>query len=208
MSDKNNKALVLGPPRNILKALKDKNDLEQSGQFIVGETLDSIVVDILRDPFGFLTRDMSIEAGHASKYTSSFRRNTFAPNSDGTRKRYSNAVKADSTHYGSNSMRKYYNYNPKASSIIDGIYVLFKIILHNIGKFERILQTTNLLPNYKNTILRTSTIQDELENTLNYHTDIPSSGMEYSAGSTQDCDSKDMENKHHRCIVSIKPFLL
>ena len=58
----NDKALVLAPPRRILRALEDKIALEQSGQFVVGSNLDSENVDILIDPMGFLPKDARIES--------------------------------------------------------------------------------------------------------------------------------------------------
>ena len=212
LSDTENKALVLAPPRKILKALEDKNVLEQSGQFIVGAHLDSVVEDILRDPFGFIRTDTIEEPDSSSKYTSSFRREGFTKspttNSDGTRKRHGHTFKSEEVDDEGNTIRKMNKHNTKAS-IIDGFNDLLQVIVVNIGEFERTLQANNLLPNYKNTILpQPSNLNDEKEDILKFHVHPATTIEEYLEDSSQNCDSNDMKDKLQRCIVSIKLRLL
>jgi hypothetical protein len=202
--DNDNKALVLAPPRKIIKALEDKIALEQSGQFVVGENLDSDLLDILRDPLGFFPKDATIKKDSSYKHTSSFRRDTFSKLSatflEGTRKRQLNLFKTENEESNKSQNIKDGDRNNRAS-IIDGFVSFIKVILRYIGEFERILQENYLLPNYKNTILHHSSDKDDgKEDIIKFH-----SGEEnYFEGSAHECNTKHMEQKHQRCVVKIK----
>ena len=205
--DNENRALVLAPPRKIIKALEDKIALEQSGQFVVGENLDSDVVDILRDPLGFLPKDAIMKKDSSFKHTSSFRRETFskwsATSLDGTRKRQPHLFKTGKDESNTNQKIKDGYRNNKAS-IIDGFVAFIQVIIRYIGEFERIIQENNLFPNYKNTILRhLSEIDDGKDDILKFH----SGDGHYFEGSAHECNTKHMEQKHQRCMVRIKWFL-
>ena len=202
--DNDDRALVLAPPRKILKALEDKIALEQSGQFVVGENLDSDAVDILRDPLGFHPKDSMIKTESSFKHTSSFRREIFskfsATSLEGTRKRQINIFKTENNESNDNQNINESGRKTKGS-IIDGLVAFLQLILRYIGEFERLLQENNLFPNYNNTILRhSSELDDGKEELLKFR----SGDEKYFEGSDNDCNIKNMEQKHERCMVRIK----
>ena len=205
------KALVLAPPRKILRALEDKLALEQSGQFIVGSSLDSDVPDIIRDPLRVLPYETKNEKDYSKKPSSSFHRETFSKISsaflEGTRKRQVHLFKTENSDESTSSQKdEVLHKNNNKASVIDGLITFLQFLWHCIGEYERFLQNHNLLPAYKHTILRhqsSSKNKLEEEEILKFHSDASFTEETYFEESTEPCDSKDMEAKHQRCIVSI-----
>ena len=205
----NDKALVLAPPRRILRALEDKIALEQSGQFVVGSNLDSENVDILIDPMGFLPKDARIESDTSFKHASSFRRETFSKISavflEGTRKRQAHMLKKGEDTNNDQKIQANTEINKKVS-ILEGFVAFLRAIVMYIGAFEKFLQANNLFPNYKNTILLHllgTDDENDKENIIGYHSHQLLEETSFE-GSNKECDPVEMEKTHQRCIVRIE----
>ena len=203
-------ALVLAPPRKILKALEDKMALEQSGQFVVGANLDSDIPDILRDPLRFLPYEIQDEKEPSIKQSSSFHRETFSKISsaflEGTRKRQVHQFNpGEDNEELDGPKHENVQYNNKAS-VIDGFITLLKFMWQCVGEYERFMQNHNLLPAYKYTILRhqSSHFKSKFEEggSSKFHLDNSFDDDAFFEGSVDPCDAKDMELKHQRCVVS------
>ena len=206
-----NKALVLAPPRKILKALEDKMALEQSGQFVVGANLDSDVPDLVRDPLKILPFEIEREKDPSRRQNSLFHRETFSKISsaflEGTRKRQVHLFQTgNGNDEHGNSNQENLHKNNKAS-VIDGFITFFQFMWQCVGEYERFMQNHNLLPAYKHTILRhqSSRFKNKFEEDdhLKFHSASSMDEDSYFEATSEPCDSKDMELKHQSCVVRI-----
>ena len=206
-----NKALVLAPPRKILKALEDKMALEQSGQFVVGANLDSDVPDLVRDPLRILPSEAESKKDSPMRQSSLFYRETFSKMSstflEGTRKRQVNLFwTGNGNDEHDNSNQENLHKNNKAS-VIDGFITFFQFMWQCVGEYERFMQNHNLLPAYKFTILRhqPSRFKNKFEEDeqLRFHSASSIDEDSYFEGTSEPCDTKDMELKHQSCVVRI-----
>ena len=206
-------ALVLAPPRNILKALEDKMALEQSGQFVVGANLDIDIPDFMRDPLRFYPYDAEIEKESSMRPSSLFHRDTFSKISsaflEGTRKRQVHLFKSGDDKEEQGSQKDDTAHKNNKASVKDGLITLLQFMWQCIGEYERFMQSHNLLPPYKYTILRHQSSREknfEQEDLLKFHSVDGFEEGSYFEGSGEPCDSKDMELKHQRCVVRAPTF--
>ena len=205
------KALVLAPPRKILKALEDKMALEQSGQFVVGANLDSDVPDFVRDPLRILPYETEREKDSPMRQSSLFHRETFSKISsaflEGTRKRQVHLFQTGKGNDEHDNLSQENLHKNNKASVIDGLITIFQFMWQCVGEYEKFMQNHNLLPAYKYTILRhqTSRFKNKFEEDeqLKFHSASSIDEDSYFDATSEPCDSKDMELKHQSCVVRI-----